>query len=75
MFYLCLEYFVLSGDIDLVMHFLRGSINIFSKTLPPLNQNAVFEGKNKNGQVLNLCHCGHRKTPAQFREELIFNYC
>ena len=46
MFYLCLEYFeVLSDDIDLVMHFLRGSINIFSKTLPPLNQNAVFEGE------------------------------
>ena len=35
---------VLSGDIDLVMYFLREHLKllIFSKTLPPLNQNAFL---------------------------------
>ena len=35
---------VLSDDIDLVMYFLRENLKlvIFSKSLPPLNENAFF---------------------------------
>ena len=53
MLYLWVDYFeVLSGVIDLVlvMHFLREHLKLvtFSKTLPPLNQNAFFLGGDKS---------------------------